>query len=217
MATFKRLAWLVAGAAPAAALLNLLYPCLWYAPGWEGRIVDQDARPISGVLVTANWTLLAPVSGAPLEQVAVAEVHSDADGRYRIPGWGPLWRWHGGISADDPTVRFMHPGYLPQVQPNRERPSGAIAPPLLRSRLAGQSIALTPLALQPNAYPAALAGLRDSTAVLCPPGGDCAWPRAPALYRQLSCAIRTLHANGTGQAIAPPPQLTSLPQPNCGN
>jgi hypothetical protein len=56
----------------------------------EAWVIDAETKkPLEGVIVTANWELTGGWEGSyPKGQMMVMEAVSDANGRFRFPGWG---------------------------------------------------------------------------------------------------------------------------------
>jgi len=88
----------------------------------SGRVVDAaTGKPLEGAVVVADWTLWHRgllVSGDRTRRLWVAEAITDAQGRYQVPGWGPIerpfgWDMHP-LGVDDPNIAVFAPGYEPE-------------------------------------------------------------------------------------------------------
>lgn len=79
------------------------------------RIVDGDTgKPLSGVVVVAYWELYQGSitgDGMPCGAANVEETVTDNDGKFRLPGWGPVKGTCGQMRNDNPFVYFFKPGY----------------------------------------------------------------------------------------------------------
>ncbi|HEX7126665.1 MAG TPA: hypothetical protein VF406_12990 [Thermodesulfobacteriota bacterium] len=54
---------------------------------------------------------------------------TDAQGRYRIPGWGPKWRpWFKWLDLYDPGLVIFKPGYWPESFANYQDPEFGYGP-----------------------------------------------------------------------------------------
>jgi hypothetical protein len=143
----------VLGASPAEAGLFGGPPWSYIAEPIEGRVVDQaTGQPIEGVVVVAQWMLARPPEGDPSEPWVVIEAVTDAEGRYRIPGWGPKRRpWFRWFNYVDPELVLFKPGYWVDVLPNGPRKAvGYFNPTDVKVRKAywnGRDIPLWPFRL----------------------------------------------------------------------
>ena len=109
----------------AAALLVLqsavaAAPDSYTAAPIGGRVVDAaTGTPLAGAVVVAAWSIhrLLYLSGDEIRQLEVQEVLTDTEGRYRLPGWGPIARpaaW-GMLGGNDPRIAVFKPGYEPEI------------------------------------------------------------------------------------------------------
>ena len=116
-----------------------------YSPPIEARVVGPGGVPLANALVVANWNIVGPWNGATRGQLALFEVTTVPDGKFSIPAWGPRWTTHGTVTAADPTLRIIKPGYRPRVIYNvdglEKYDSAQI---VIHFRLQGQDILLTP-------------------------------------------------------------------------
>lgn len=124
----------------------------------NGRVVDAaGGQPLAGAVVVATWWVYrfnAPLANDGVLCFYVAEAVSDAQGRYRIPAWGPIPRPSGSqmdpLGGDDPILQAFKPGYEPEGFQNyapESRWQGGVPfnPPdaeLRRSVLDGKDLAL---------------------------------------------------------------------------
>jgi hypothetical protein len=104
-------------------------PWSYIAKPIEGRVVDKDTgQPITGAVVVAQWILATPPDGEEKDYFIVIETMTDAEGKYRIPGWGPesrpRSRW---LDKYDPALEVFKPGYWPEGLANR--PEGLVGAP----------------------------------------------------------------------------------------
>lgn len=98
-------------------------PLFYRAELIEGRVLDAETRqPIEDAVVIAQWILATPPEGHHNNYWIVIEAVTDAEGRYKIPGWGPKWRprfrW---LDHYDPRLVVFKPGYWNKVLHNRYR------------------------------------------------------------------------------------------------
>ena len=103
-------------ALPALATFGCQQPQRTYsADPVYARVVDADTgKPIQGVAVVAYWELYQGSitgDGMPCGAVNVAEAVTDKDGRFHIPGWGPVKGACGRMRNGNPLVYFFKPGY----------------------------------------------------------------------------------------------------------
>jgi len=84
-------------------------------PTW-GQVVDADTgEPIAGVLVIALWDLEGGVERSRVGTFKVLEATTDGQGRFRMPGWGPLpASSRGQLDAYDPSLTLFKSGYTPE-------------------------------------------------------------------------------------------------------
>lgn len=101
-------------------LLSAIYACtqeqhVYSADQVYARIVDGDTgKPLSGVVVVAYWELYQGSitgDGMPCGAANVEETVTDNDGKFRLPGWGPVKGTCGQMRNDNPFVYFFKPGY----------------------------------------------------------------------------------------------------------
>jgi hypothetical protein len=109
-------------------------PWSYVAKPIEGRVVDKETgQPVQGAVVVAQWILATPPEGEEKDYFVVIETVTDAEGRYRIPGWGPQVRprsrW---LDKYDPAIEVFKPGYWPEGLANR--PAGVVGAPGINPR-----------------------------------------------------------------------------------
>jgi hypothetical protein len=140
-----------------------------YSPAIEARVVGPGGVPLADALVVVNWNIVGPWNGASRGQLALFEVYTGPDGKFSIPAWGPRWTMYGTVTAVDPTLRIIKPGYRPRVIHNAEGlEQFKSAPIMIHFRLQGQDIPLAPSGVPSDETDAAaLNALWDSTIVLC--------------------------------------------------
>ena len=81
----------------AVSLLPLVGGCALFDPTFgadpiNSQIVDEDTgEPIEGAVVVAHWQLNGgSISAMPCGSANVEEAVTDRDGRFHLPGWGPV-------------------------------------------------------------------------------------------------------------------------------
>lgn len=105
-------------------------PDTYSAAPISGRVIDADTgAPIAGAVVVADWTIwqrgLLPLRASErFRRFEVQEALTDAEGRYRMPGWGPIdrptgWDIHPR-GVDDPRLAVFKPGYDPEFRNNNK-------------------------------------------------------------------------------------------------
>src|SRR5574340_764993 len=78
------------------------------------RVVDADTgKPLLGVAVVAYWELYKGgiAGGGPCAAANVEEAVTDENGRFRLPGWGPITGPCGVMRNGNPLLYFFKPGY----------------------------------------------------------------------------------------------------------
>lgn len=97
-------------------------PWRYSAEPIEGRVLDRETgQPIEGAVVIAQWVLAKPLEGHETDHWITIEAATDAEGRYRIPGWGPKWRpWFRWLTYYDPQLVIFKPGYWPLTLLNED-------------------------------------------------------------------------------------------------
>ena len=126
---------------------------------WRGQIVEMETgQPIAGAVVVASWNVRTPGWPHPSEEfLEVAEVVTDADGRFTIPARdlnrriksgavvGPMFKifkagygrfqWRAAASLypllDDPELRRQR---IEQEQAKLEREGAVFVLPLVKTR-----------------------------------------------------------------------------------
>lgn len=89
----------------------------YYSKPFGGQVVDAvTGKPMEGVNVLAYWDMEHAESGHGAGTLTQEEAVTDADGRFEIPGWGPLQiqRSDGAwvrINPTAPGVKAFKPGY----------------------------------------------------------------------------------------------------------
>jgi len=100
-------------------------PWRYSAEPIEGKVIDHETgQPIEGANVVAQWVLAGGWEGHHIDRWIVIEAVTDAEGRYRIPGWGPKWRpWFRWLTNADPEIVVFKPVYWPRMERNMARGS----------------------------------------------------------------------------------------------
>ncbi len=125
------------------ALLYHAYPLFWYSPEVRARVVAVDGKPVANAVVVASWNASARRAGFTHGQVALYEVSTDTDGRFRVPAWGPVFLFEGRVIEDDPTIYIFHPDLAPTIVRNTEVGMHA-AWPIIMFRYQDQELMLKP-------------------------------------------------------------------------
>jgi hypothetical protein len=92
---------------------EITLPPTYSAGPTYGTVVDDETgQPVPGVMVVAQWVL---EGGMHWDRIGVFEAHeavSDAEGKFRIEGWGPRTRPLSGVLVNaDPQLVTIRPGY----------------------------------------------------------------------------------------------------------
>ena len=107
-------------------MTHAIYPVVNFSRPISGRVVNADTGlPIEGAVILATWTVRPFMTeGAPLRNLVYLEAVTDSDGRYQIPGWGPVFNFGPGrLQADrDPTLRYIARGFMPAIEFNGSFP-----------------------------------------------------------------------------------------------
>jgi hypothetical protein len=113
-------------------------PIVYFGAPIHGRVVDAETqKPIEGAVVAVEWEMIGSW-GRPGRFVE-REVLTDANGKFRIPGWGPRFRSPiGGVLENDPTIWVLKTAYGHYVSSNRKDSNAFIR----RSESEGKTIAL---------------------------------------------------------------------------
>ena len=114
-------------------LMTLLMPPVLVACGQErtlsadpvdATLVDADTgKPLAGVPVVGYWELHGgSLTGdsLPCGAASVEEAVTDKDGKFHLPGWGPL-KASCGMTVSDPQLFVFKPGYMPRIEGNTPR------------------------------------------------------------------------------------------------
>lgn len=115
----RRLLWLTVAGFVATISATAWAWGRWSAEGFSGRIVEAEGHaPIEGAVVVVNWELRGLLFGRRTS-LAMEEVVTDADGRFRVPGWGavlvPLGTW---VSEEQPKVYIYKEDRVPTILHN---------------------------------------------------------------------------------------------------
>lgn len=88
----------------------------------DSQVVDADTgKPIHGVIVVAYWELHQGSLGGdalPCAAANVEEAVTDKDGKFHVPGWGPIKGHCGYMRGGDPLMFIFKPGYYYNQNPN---------------------------------------------------------------------------------------------------
>jgi len=118
---------------------------------------DVTGDPLEGVIIVAQWELVHEVIPMLVNQrngdtLKIIEVVSDKEGKYFIPGWGPLLRplfFH--LEERDPSIVFFKSEYYPQGTSNEIR-SQYSRNSVRTSQINGETIRLRKFTGQPQQY-----------------------------------------------------------------
>src|SRR5262245_4187710 len=90
-------------------------PDAYSAAPIHGRVVDAETQqPLAGVHVVAQWILNTGIllHAETIQRFHILETVTDANGEYKLPGWGPKPRpTLSRLEEDDPRLTFFKPGY----------------------------------------------------------------------------------------------------------
>lgn len=105
----------------AAAMLYLLQGCSLVgastlsADPIDSQVVDAETgKPIQGAVVVAYWELHPGSLGGdalPCAAANVEEAVTDKDGKFHLPGWGPIKGFCGGMRQGNPLLFVFKSGY----------------------------------------------------------------------------------------------------------
>lgn len=193
---------------------------VWYSPQIEARIVTPAGEPVAAAIVVASWNIQGPWNGASQGQLAIAEVTTDEDGRFRIPAWGPRMSSKGSIRIDEPAIRIFKPGFIPLVLKNYEGVPMQSAAPVIVSRFQNTTITLLPSDGSPADYEASLRPLLDSLSKIYDSRGAefCYWKQTPRLLLALEQLKLRLADYGAGNSMRLAHQYgITLPTAACGS
>ena len=93
----------------------------------RGRVVSAaEGKPVEGAIVVMRWewdeyypAVWAPGHGRSagyhhsVFNLHIAEVATDREGSFSVPGWGPVLRPGGRMSLASPRIFVFKPGFLP--------------------------------------------------------------------------------------------------------
>ncbi len=171
-----------------------LLPSVHFHGPLEGRVVDSGTGlPLRGVVITANWESRMPMLAGwrPGEQVKIMETVTDADGRFRLAGWGPVWIRRGVVKNEiNPRLLLLRQGYEMRKLRNYEYGlhAGSAGP-----EWNGADIALR------AAGPASLDGLKSATLeyeYLLREPAECRWRHVPRTFAEFRRAREALPSLG---------------------
>jgi hypothetical protein len=178
-----------------AATCAAAYPSEYFSDPISGQVVDARTNaPIAGVNVVLLWELAGPPEGHKFRLFHVEETLTGADGRYVIPGWGPLKRPSDGVLWDTgPLIVLFKSGYVPRQLGNDTPYLGkgyGISPPrdydhnsALRITVwNGKTLELERFEGSTQEYAKKVIAIDASTMFLY---RDCNWKRTPMLVRAL--------------------------------
>lgn len=133
-------------------------PLVYFAKDIRGQVVDDvSGEPLEGVIIVAQWELVREVIPFLVNEsygdtLKIIEVVSDKEGKYLIPGWGPIPRplfFH--LEEGDPSIEFFKSGYYPNGASNEVR-SQYSRNSIRRSQWDGKTVRLRKFSGQPQEY-----------------------------------------------------------------
>lgn len=90
----------------------------------DSRVMDAETgEPIEGAIVLARWALYeGSLTGhaSACGVAAIEETITDKDGKFHIPGWGPISAICGEMRNGNPMVYVFKPGYGFGMFPNEQ-------------------------------------------------------------------------------------------------
>jgi hypothetical protein len=104
---------------------SLADPAAYFAKDIRGEVVDDvSGEVLEGVIAVAQWQLVREVIPGVMnksygDSLKIVEVVSGRDGRFVIPGWGPIARpmlFH--LENEDPSIVFFKSGYYTRTVAN---------------------------------------------------------------------------------------------------
>lgn len=112
---------LVANLALVVSMTACASPPHYSAETFSARVIDQTTKmPIVGVSVVAQWEVRGGIHPGTVDLLHVEEAVTDADGRFRIAGWGPvLAPPEGYLDTQDPRLILFKSGYQVKSVSNR--------------------------------------------------------------------------------------------------
>ena len=103
----------VAMALSLQACASTTAPSTYSAGPTHATIVDEaTGEPIEGAVVVAEWELMGGSHFDRVGTLVIREAVTDAAGKFRIEGWGPIPRpTRGYLFQYDPRLLILKPGY----------------------------------------------------------------------------------------------------------
>jgi hypothetical protein len=105
-------------------------PVAYVAGDIRGEVVeDVSGEPLEGVIVVAQWQLVREVVPGMVnrsygDSLKIVEVVSGKDGKFVLPGWGPVARPPlSHLENEDPLIVLFKSGYYPRTLANEVRTS----------------------------------------------------------------------------------------------
>ncbi len=109
------------------AILFETYPWFYVVEDIEGWIVDEDGKPVQGVLVTSRWDLVESIPFISIDTIAhfqsgileAKESETDTKGRYYFPGFWSINPFLQVLDARSPDIRAFKKGLYFNPTQNR--------------------------------------------------------------------------------------------------
>jgi len=179
-------------------------PLHYSAEAFSVRVIDQVTKaPIEGVSVVAQWEVRGGIHPRTIDLLHLEEAVTDADGRFRIAGWGPVPApLEGYLDTQDPVIVFFKSGYRVKRVSNL----GPFAPgerehlSVRNSAWNGRTVQLTPHERRDFLPP----GFAAVTYMYGWPHrpGKCWWKSAPKFVAAVDREVRRLGGPGQSYTIA---------------
>lgn len=167
---------------------------LRFSTSMHGTIVEEvSGSPVAGAVIVATWTIVTSVNAMPIRYLRVQEARSDAQGRFQLKAWGPVFEM-ASLAADQPKIEIFRVGFLPSTTYRGQRQRGSSGSEVIRlARYDG-----------PSERYAQIMALYGSTVVsnFFMPPFRCEWRHIPALLAALKAAEATIERQD-GQRFLP--------------
>ena len=197
----------------------------------DATLVDADTgEPLAGVPVVAYWEVKAgSLAGdsLPCGAASVEEAVTDKDGKFHIPGWGPVKGSCGYMRQLDPQFYAFKSGYKPLVFMNE--PRGPVEAEHSVSDWNGKTVKMhkdpdTNLKdIGADSYEARFDEFNISLEIfIVDMPGQCNWKKIPNMLRALSEQQKLFNAAGTpngsiASELITVDQSMQIDAPQCGS
>lgn len=171
----------------------------------DSQVVDADTgQPIEGAVVVAYWEMHRGSfagGGLPCGAANVEEAVTDQDGKFRIPGWGPIHSSCDGMRSGAPFLYVFKSGYGDTRVSNYP-----LEPPVVTFTRSEWNDKPIKLAKYPDlnlgevgikSYAAAFGGLNDELEYfIVDLPTECNWRKIPNMLRALMAQVKLFRAAG---------------------